>query len=61
MQRSALKRKQRMCTEFTADNRAYFFLMNNARSSLSAIDEQSWKTNVPKVPKLRTYIKYKDE
>ncbi len=28
---------------------------------LCAIDKQSWKTNVTKVPKLRTYIKYKDE
>ncbi len=29
MQWSALKSKQRMCTEFTADSRAYFFLMKN--------------------------------
>ncbi len=35
--------------------------VNNARSSICAIDKQSWKTNVTKVPKLRTYIKYKDE
>ncbi len=35
--------------------------VNNTRSSLCAIDKQSWKTNVTKVPKLRTYIKYKDE
>ncbi len=35
--------------------------VNNARSSLCAIDKQSWKTNVTKITKLRTYIKYKDE
>ncbi len=35
--------------------------VNNAGSSLCAIDKQSWKTNMAKVPKLRTYIKYKDE
>ncbi len=29
MQWSALKSKQQMCTEFTADSRAYFFLMKN--------------------------------
>ncbi len=26
-----------------------------------AIDKQSWKTNVTKVPTIRTYIRYKDE
>ncbi len=35
--------------------------VNNARSSLCAIDKQTWKTNVTKVNKLRTFIKYKDE
>ncbi len=35
--------------------------VNNTRSSLSAIDKQSWKTNVTKVPKLRMFIKYKNE
>ncbi len=29
MQCSALKSKQWMCTEFTADSRAFFFLMKN--------------------------------
>ncbi len=29
MQWSALKSKQQMCTEFTADSQAYFFLMKN--------------------------------
>ncbi len=29
MQWSALKSKQWMCTEFTANSRAYFFLMKN--------------------------------
>ncbi len=35
--------------------------VNNERSSLCEIDKQSWKPNVTKVSKLRTYIKYKDE
>ncbi len=35
--------------------------VNNVRSSLCEIDKQSWKTNVTKVPKLRTFIKHKDE
>ncbi len=29
MQWSAVKSKQRMCTEFTADSQAYFYLMKN--------------------------------
>ncbi len=29
MQWSALKSKQQMCTEFTADSQAYFFRMKN--------------------------------
>ncbi len=33
MQRSALKSTQQMCTEFTADSRAYFFLMKNISCS----------------------------
>ncbi len=35
--------------------------VNNARSSLCEIVKQFWKINVTKVPKLRTFIKYKDE
>ncbi len=45
--------------EHAHQNKTYVNV-NNARS-LCAIDKQSWKTNVTKVPKLRTYIKYKDE
>ncbi len=46
--------------EHAHQNKTYVNL-NNARSSLCAIDKQSWKNNVTKVPKLKTYIKYKDE
>ncbi len=31
------------------------------KSSLHEINKQSWKTNVTIVPKLKTFIKYKDE
>ncbi len=46
--------------EHAHQNKTYVNV-NNARSSHCAINKQSWKTNVTKVPKLRTYIKYKDE
>ncbi len=45
--------------EHAHENKTYVNV-NNSRCSLCAIDKQSWKTNVTKVPKLRTYIKYKD-
>ncbi len=46
--------------EHAHQNKTYVNL-NNAISSLCAIDKQSWKTNLTKVPKQRTYIKHKDE
>ncbi len=38
MQWTALKSKQRMCTEFTTDSRAYFFLMKNISCLNSLFD-----------------------
>ncbi len=35
--------------------------ISKTRFSLCEIEKQFWKINVTKVPKLRTYIKYKDE
>ncbi len=46
--------------EHAHQNKTYANI-NNARYSLCAIDKQSWKTNGTNVPKLRMYIKYKDE